>query len=190
MSDDTHPVVCAIRGCPRARMTADPGRWLRWSWFPDTDAQWRRLPDPKGERRRGPCAGMQRRPRGPRRARGGGTPKAGEQATPPRCASSEGAARGARFERCHERREVRTTMVAHDILWSDAIRAARVTTSICFCVPDGVLRRLLPPICIMSFDYCVLCLPHALFILKTVWFYVWKQSSYIILLHAYFLHVY
>jgi hypothetical protein len=38
------------------------------------------------------------------------------------------------------------------------------------------------------FDYCVLCLPRILFTLKTIWFYAWTRSSYISLLHAYFLH--
>jgi hypothetical protein len=42
-----------------------------------------------------------------------------------------------------------------------------------------------PPIrCIFLFDYCVLCLPHVLFTLKTVRFYAWTRSSYISLLHA------
>jgi hypothetical protein len=36
------------------------------------------------------------------------------------------------------------------------------------------------------FDYCVLCLPHVLFTLKTVRFYAWTRSLYISLLHAYF----
>jgi hypothetical protein len=34
------------------------------------------------------------------------------------------------------------------------------------------------------FDYCVLCLPHVLFTLKTVRFYAWTRTSYISLLHA------
>jgi hypothetical protein len=34
------------------------------------------------------------------------------------------------------------------------------------------------------FDYCVLCLPHVLFTLKTVRFCAWTRSSYISLLHA------
>jgi hypothetical protein len=34
------------------------------------------------------------------------------------------------------------------------------------------------------FDYCVLCLPHVLFTLKTVRFYAWTRTSYTSLLHA------
>jgi hypothetical protein len=64
----------------------------------------------------------------------------------PRCASSDGDARGARFERRHGRREVRAATIAHDILRSDAVRAAWVTTYICACVVDDVLRRLPPSI--------------------------------------------
>jgi hypothetical protein len=41
---------------------------------------------------------------------------------------------------------------------------------------------------VLSFNYCDLCLPHALFTLKTIRFYAWTRSSYISLLHAYFLH--
>jgi hypothetical protein len=76
--------------------------------------------------------------------------------------------------------------VARDILWSNAVRAAQVMTSIHSCVLDGVLRQLPPPIRVMHFDYCVLCLPYTLFTLKTVRFYAWIRSSYISLLHAYF----
>jgi hypothetical protein len=64
----------------------------------------------------------------------------------PRRASSDGDARGARFERRHGRREVRATTIARDILQSSAVRAARVTTYICACIVDDVLRRLPPPI--------------------------------------------
>jgi hypothetical protein len=38
--------------------------------------------------------------------------------------------------------------------------------SIRSCVLDSVLPRLPPSIRVMSFDYCVLCLLHALFTLK------------------------
>jgi hypothetical protein len=88
----------------------------------------------------------------------------------PRCASSDGNTRGARFERRYGRCEVRAATIAHDILRSGAVRAARMTTYICAYVVDDVLQRLPPSIC-MFFDYCVLCLPHVLFTLKTVQFY-------------------
>jgi hypothetical protein len=45
-------------------------------------------------------------------------------------------------ERRHGRREVRVTMIAHDILQSGVVWAARVTTYICVCVIDDVLRPL------------------------------------------------
>jgi hypothetical protein len=64
----------------------------------------------------------------------------------PRCANSEDDTRGARFEWRYGRREVRAAMIEHDILQSGVVRAARVTTYICACVVDDVLRRLPPPI--------------------------------------------
>jgi hypothetical protein len=64
----------------------------------------------------------------------------------PRRASSDVAARGVRFERRHGRREVRAATIARNIHQSSVVRAARVTTSICSCVVDDVLRRLPPPI--------------------------------------------
>jgi hypothetical protein len=95
--------------------------------------------------------------------------------------------------------DVRVAMVPHEAsgssgdghAWHPLIRRSSGATSddlLCSCVLDGVLGRLLPPIRVMHFDYCVLCLPHALFTLKTLKFYVWTRSSYISLLHAYFLH--
>jgi hypothetical protein len=62
----------------------------------------------------------------------------------PRRASSNDTARGTRFEWHQGRREVCTAMIARDILRSSAVRASRVTTSICSCVDDDVLRRLPP----------------------------------------------
>jgi hypothetical protein len=51
----------------RARVTVDPGRWLRWPRLPDLNAWWRRfphrwrwLPGREGEWRQGPCAGKRR----------------------------------------------------------------------------------------------------------------------------------
>jgi hypothetical protein len=64
----------------------------------------------------------------------------------PRRVSSDGDARGTRFERRHGRREVQVATIAHDILRSGAVRASRVTTYICAYVVDDVLRRLPPPI--------------------------------------------
>jgi hypothetical protein len=101
-------------------------------------ARWRRCPNPEGERWQGPCVGRRRHSQG------------GRASDAPRRVSSDGAARGVRFERCHGRREVRAAMIALDILRSGAVRAARVTTSICSCVVDDVLRRLPLPIRVLS----------------------------------------
>jgi hypothetical protein len=46
----------------------------------------------------------------------------------------------------HGRREMRAAMIARDILRSGAVWAARVTTYICACVIDDVLRPLPPSI--------------------------------------------
>jgi hypothetical protein len=81
------------------------------------------------------------------RPRGGGTSKAGEQTTPVdvRVAMATYEARGS-SERRHERREMHAAMIACDILRSGAVWAARVTTYICICVIDDVLRPLPPSI--------------------------------------------
>jgi hypothetical protein len=137
-----------------------PGRWLRWPRLPDLNARWRRfpgrwrrLPDPEGERRRGPCAGKRRLPdpegerwQGPCAGRRRRHFQGRRASGAPRRASSDGDARGARFERRHGRCEVRAAMIAHDILRSGTVRAARVTTYICACVVVDVLRRLHPQI--------------------------------------------
>jgi hypothetical protein len=77
------------------------------------------------------------------RPRGGGTSKAGEQVAPldVRVATATHEARGS-SERRHVRREVRAAMIARDNLRSGAVSAARVTTYICACVIDDVLRPL------------------------------------------------
>jgi hypothetical protein len=77
----------------------------------------------------------------------GGTSKAGEQAAPldVRVPTTTHGARGS-SERRHGRREVRAAMIVRDILRSGAVWAARVTTYICACVIDDVLRPLPPPI--------------------------------------------
>jgi hypothetical protein len=100
------------------------------------------------------------------RPRGGDTPKASEQAAPPRRASSDGAARGTRFERCNGRHEVRAATVARDILRSGAVRAARVTTTSVL-----VSSTTASSDSCNLFDYYVLCLPYVLFTVKTLRFY-------------------
>jgi hypothetical protein len=50
----------------------------------------------------------------------------------------------------HGRHELRVVMVARDILWSDAVWAPQVTTSLKFCVLNGILRWLPPPIHVMT----------------------------------------
>jgi hypothetical protein len=79
------------------------------------------------------------------RSRGGGTSKAGEQATSVdvRVATATREARCS-SKRRHGRPEMRAAMIARDILRSGAV---------------------------FLFDYCVLCLPHILFTPKTVRFY-------------------
>jgi hypothetical protein len=81
------------------------------------------------------------------RLQGGDTSKAGEQAVPidVRIATVTHEARGS-SERRHERREMRATMIVRDILRSGAFWVARVTTYICACVIDDVLRPLPPSI--------------------------------------------
>jgi hypothetical protein len=65
----------------------------------------------------------------------------------PRCASSDGDTRGARFEWRHGRC-VRAATIEHDILQSGAVRVARMTTYFCAYVVDDVLWRLPPSICV------------------------------------------
>jgi hypothetical protein len=106
-------------------------------------------------------------------------------APPPRRASSDDATRGVRFEWHHGRCEVRAATIVCDILWSGAVRAARVTTSICSCVVDDVLGRLPTLIGVVFRLLC--CMPTTCTIyVKTVQFYIWTRNSYINLQHAYF----
>jgi hypothetical protein len=81
------------------------------------------------------------------RPQGGGTSKAGEQAAPGdvRVATATHEVRGS-SERRHGRREMRATLIAHDILRFGAVWAARVTTYICAFVIDDVLWPLPPSI--------------------------------------------
>jgi hypothetical protein len=102
-----------------------------------------------------------------------------------RCASRDGDAWGARFERAASRkaRDARND----DRAWHPPIQRSlggpRDDLHLCLC------HRRRPPAttsfdsCFL-FDYCVLCLPYVLFTLKTVRSYAWTQSSYISLLHA------
>jgi hypothetical protein len=107
----------------------------------------------------------------------------------PRRASSDDATQDARFERCHGRREVRAATIAHDILRSGTIWVARVTTSIYACVVDDVLQRLPPLIHIVFRLLCFMTTTYTIYANNfNLWFYAWTQSSYISLLHAYFLH--
>jgi hypothetical protein len=117
--------------------------------------------------------------------RGGGTSKAGEQAAPldVRVATATHEARGS-SERRHGRREIRAAMIARDILWSGLVWADRVTSYICACVIDDVLRPLPHPIRVF-FSIIVFYAYRILFTLKIVRFYAWKRSSYISLLHVY-----
>jgi|UPI000221A025 hypothetical protein len=131
-----------------------PGRWLRWLRFPDPDARWARfrgrwtrLPDPEGERRWVPCTGKRRRPWAPEAV---AFPRQASKRRSRR-ASSDDTSRGARFEQRHRRRDVCAATIARDILRFGAVRAVRVTASICACIVDDVLRRLPPPIRVVFF---------------------------------------
>jgi hypothetical protein len=106
------------------------------------------------------------------RPQGGGTSKVGEQAAPVdvRVATATHEARGS-SERRHGRREMRAALIARDILRSGTVWGGLSDDlHLCF------YHRRRPPAttsfdsCFL-FDYCVLCLPHVLFTLKTVRFY-------------------
>jgi hypothetical protein len=102
-----------------------------------------------------------------------------------RRASSDGDAWGTRFERAASRKARDARSV--DRAWHPPIQRILGGPSddlhLCFC------HRRRPPTttsfdsCFL-FDYCVLCLPHVLFTLKTVRFYAWTRSSYTSSLHA------
>jgi hypothetical protein len=142
-------------------------------------------PRSRGRATAGPRCGQAAATPGPRGEREAAALPRQASKRRPRRMSSDSAARGWRFERRHERLEVRAATIMRHILWSGAVRTARVMISIRSCVLDDVLRQLPPPIHVMPFDYCVLSLLHALFTLKSVGFYAWTRSSYISLLHAY-----
>jgi hypothetical protein len=179
--------VSVSQECPWRQSS---GRWLRWRWrwLPVLDARdggssirscgdGSQIGDTvaapsrsRGRATAGPGTGKQRQSRGPEASERRWHSQGGRARGAPRRVSSDGAARGSRFEHRHGRREVRVATVARDILRSSTVRATRVMTSIRSYVLDGVLRRLPPPIRVMSIDYYVLYLPHALFTLKTVGF--------------------
>jgi hypothetical protein len=107
----------------------------------------------------------------------------------PRRASSDGDAWGARFERAASRKARGAR--SDDRVWHPPIQRSLGSPSddlhLCLC------HRRRPPTTTSSdscflFDYCVLWLPRVLFTLKKCTIYAWTRSSYISLLHAYFLH--
>jgi hypothetical protein len=173
---DPHPVAAAP--CPR-RVVAEVPRSREVAVVPRSVAA---VPWSREWATAGPLCGQAA---ASMRPRGGSTSKAGEQAAPVdvRVATTTHEARGS-SERRHER---------DDRAWHPPIRRSLGGPSddlhLCLC------HRRCPPATTSSdscflFDYCVLFLPHVLFTLKTVWFYAWTRSSYISLLHAYFLHAY
>jgi hypothetical protein len=98
---------------------------------------------------------------------------------------SRGGQAMASIEECPRKaRGVRAT-VARDILRSSVVRAPNWRppfdlVSSTASSSDYLLQS------VLCFDYCVLCLPHALFMLKTEEFYAQTWSSYIRLLYAIF----
>jgi hypothetical protein len=122
-------------------------------------------PRSRGRATAGPLCGQAVASPGPR---GGGTSKADEQAGPldVRVATATHEARGSSEQR-HGRREVRAAMIARNILQSGAVLGGPSDDlHLCLC------HRRRPPATTSSdscflFDYCVLCLPHMLFTLKT-----------------------
>jgi hypothetical protein len=137
----------------------------------------------------GPLCGLAAttpRPQGGREA--ASFPRRASKRRPP-SASSDGSTRSARVKRRHGRREVSAAAIAPCVTSSDPAQFERpewwppsVLVSSTMSSSDYLLWFML------SFDYCVLCVPHALFTLKTVRFYTSTRSSYINLLHAYFLY--
>jgi hypothetical protein len=106
------------------------------------------------------------------RPQGGGTSKTDEQAAPVdvQVATATHEARGSSEQR-HGRREMRTEMIACDILRYFAVLGGPSDDlHLCLC------HRRRPPATIsfdscFIFEYCVLCLPHVLFTLKTLRFH-------------------
>jgi hypothetical protein len=166
----THRLVAVVATAPRpGRAVAAVPRSDVEVAVPRSVARW--LPDPEGEWRRAPVQASGTVPRAPRRRHswGGGAP---------RRASSDDDAWGAR---CTQRRSHVTSSDLAQFGWPEwrppCVLVLSTTSS-----SDYHLRF------VLSFNYYVLCLSHALFTLKTIQFYAWTRSSYISLLHAYFLH--
>jgi hypothetical protein len=142
--------ACDDEGCPRACAMVDPQPVAVAPWPRHAVAAVPRsgvvatAPRSRGRATAGPLCGQAAASPGPR---GGGTSKAGEQAAPldGQVTTATHEAWGS-TERRHGRREVHEAVIARDILWSGAVWAARVTTYICACVIDDVLRPLPHPI--------------------------------------------
>jgi hypothetical protein len=99
----------------------------------------------------------------------------------PRRASSDGDVWGARFERAASRKARGAR--SDDRAWHPPIRRSLGDPSddlhLCLCHRRRSSATTSSDSCFL-FDYCVLCLPHILFKLKTLRFYAWTWSSYII----------
>jgi hypothetical protein len=113
--------------------------------------------------------------------------QSGRASSAPRRASSDCAARGARFESRHRRHKVRAATITRDILRSSAVRAARVTTSICACVVNDVLRRLPPLIrvvfrllCFMPTTYTIYAKNCMILCLNTMFVYQFTSCMFFV----------
>jgi hypothetical protein len=181
MSDGAHSGACDGGSCPRARATTDPWpvavaprpkravaavpRSGVAAAIPRSVTWWWRLLDSEGKRRRGHVRASCGVPGAPRRVRGGGTPKAGEQAAPPNvreatvpheARGSSGVMEGARCMQQWSRVTSSDPTQFGRPEWRPPSILVLSTTS-----SGNYLLRF-----VLSFDYCVLCLPHALFTLK------------------------
>jgi hypothetical protein len=169
----------AVAPAPQLRRTVAvvPRSWIV-ATVPKSVARWRWLPDPEGERRWGRCAGKRRHPRGPKAGEQAASPDVRVVTAPQEARGSSGVTEGTRCAQLRSR--VTSSDPAHlwrPEWWPPSVLMSSMTSS-----SDYLLWF------ILYFDYCVLCLPHALLLLKNVRFYAWRRSSYISLLHAYFLH--
>jgi hypothetical protein len=155
--------VCDDGGCPRACAAVDPQPVAAAPWPRRVVAEVTRsgvvaaAPRSRGRATAGPLCGQAT---ASPRPQGGGTSKASEQPAPVdvRVAMATHEARGS-SERRHGRREIRAAMIARDILRSGVVWSARVTTYICACVIDDVLRPL-PPSIRVFFSIIVLYAYH------------------------------
>jgi hypothetical protein len=179
-----HQGVCDGGSCTRAREATDLRTVVAVAAVPRSGvvaavprsaARWRR---------RGPGADKRRRPRGPRRrhfqgGRASGAPDVRVAMAPHEAWSSSGVMEGVR---CAQRR---SCVISSD---SAQFRAGPSDDIYPFLCHQQRPSATTSSDRVMSFDYCVLCLPHALFTLKIVWFYAWTRNLYISLLLVYFLH--